>query len=128
MTMAGPVRIGGIVARVDDFEIELLVKAEGAIEVFAFEQGGRAIDAREMSGQMFVGPEGRETPVPLRPRGAGLFGDGPPLGRDTDYRYDLTLRGKALGMRMPIRKEGTRAMVWSSHVLTVLARRLKDER
>jgi uncharacterized membrane protein YphA (DoxX/SURF4 family) len=121
-----PARHGGIVARVEGFEVELVVTPEGAIEVFAFELDGRVIDVREMSGQMFVGPEGQETAVPLRPRGAGLFGDGPPLHRDSDYRYALNVRGKALGMRMPIRKEGTRAMLWSSHVLTVLARRLKD--
>lgn len=121
-----PARHGGIVARIEDFEIELVVTTDGAIEVFAFERDGGVIDVREMSGQVLVGPEGQETAVPLRPRGEGLFGDGPPLRGDTDYACDLHLRGKARGMRIPIMKEGTKAMMRSSHVLTVLARRLKD--
>ncbi|NUQ79387.1 MAG: hypothetical protein HUU21_38240 [Polyangiaceae bacterium] len=121
-----PARHGGIVACIEDIEIELVVTPEGAIQVFAFERDGRAIDIQEVSGQILVGPEGQEMAVPLHPRNAGLFGDGPPLDQDTDYCVDLTLRGNALRMRMPIRKEGTRAMMWSSHALTVLARQLKD--
>jgi uncharacterized membrane protein YphA (DoxX/SURF4 family) len=120
-----PARHGGIVARIHDFEVELSVTPDGAIAVFVSEPDGHPVDVNEISGQMLVGPEGKQTKVPLRRRGAGLVGMGPPLTEDTDYHYDLEVKGKKLAVRMPVFKEGTEPMVWSNQVLTVLARELE---
>lgn len=117
-----PARHEGIVARVGDFEVELSVHKDGTIKVFASDLDSHPVDPSKISGQILVGPEGSRVAVPLRQQDTGLIGQGPPLTQDTDYVYDLTIKGKPVSMLMPIMKEGTERMMWSSEVLTVLVK------
>lgn len=116
-----PPRHGGLVTRVGEHEVEIIVEPDGDVEVYAATTNGRPVRAGEMTGKFGYGHEGavsKDMELMAGERGgsAALTGKAPALTADTDFGFHLMVEGEDVEVVMPILSGGTEAMLKSDAV------------
>jgi hypothetical protein len=106
-------RHGGILAMEGDGHIELVVAADGAIDLYLSDAVRQPILPKDASGTITVALPGKDKQALTLTEDAAkgsLSAKGPPPADGADYTWKLSVRGAPMAMSMPVPSGGTAAM------------------
>jgi hypothetical protein len=107
-------RHGGVVTMEGDLHVEIVVDANGSVELYLSDAVRMPIPPGEATGTITVEPKdpaGERSVLPLKPDAAkgSLSLRGPALAGKTEYTWDLRVRGQRLRMTLAVPPGGTAA-------------------
>lgn len=105
---------GGVVTMEGDNHVEIVVTADGTIDLYLTDAVRRPIPPTEATGAILIEPpEGPKQRLPLTAdatKGA-LSADGPAGLEKSDYSWELKVRGEPMAMTLRVPKGGTASLV-----------------
>ena len=106
-------RHGGVLTMEGDRHVEIVVSAEGAIDFYASDGVRQPIAPKDVTGSVTLVPKGKKEKQTLKlteDAGKGSLSARGPAPEDTEYTWNLQVRGKPMTMTLLVPVGGTAAL------------------